>query len=202
MDAMKATIGITVRMVAVLAFLIGMPLWALSGSRLSFRILVAPPPAAIPTSGQVSEKGPSKAASIDNSQVQHFPGHGRRGSSPDTGDDDVGTTPRDAAKKTAARQPLDNTLPPLQGAGVNHPAATEIRGIQQRLVAKGADAMLLEMQDTDPVSYRFQCQMPISTSRIYGRRFEAVASDPVTAMRQVLAEVDAWQLRASGIRQQ
>jgi hypothetical protein len=194
MDAMKATIGITVRMVGVLAFLIGMPLWALSGSRLGFRILDAPPAAAIPGSGQVGEKGPPDAASPNNSQVRHFPG-GRGSSSPDTGDGDVG-------KETAARQPLENTLLLPQGAGTNHPAAPQIRGIQQRLVARGADAMLLEVQDTDPVSYRFQCQMPISTSRVYGRRFEAVAADPISAMRQVLTAVDAWQLRASGMPQQ
>lgn len=196
MDAMKATISITVRMVAVLVFLIGMPLWALNGSRLSIRLLDGPPSASIPGTSPLREENPSDAG---ESRVQHSSG---RDSSPDISNDEVGTAPPDIEKKTAARQPLDYTLPPSPGAGPGHQSATEIRDIQQRLVAKGADAMLLEVQDTDPVSYRFQCQMPISTSRVYGRRFEAVASDPVSAMRQVLAEVDAWQRRASGLRRQ
>jgi hypothetical protein len=186
MDALKARIGTSVRMVAVLAFLIGMPLWALSGSKLSFSLHDAPA-AAVPAANPAA--GPRVTT-----------GKSRRDRSNGRGELDAAEEKKwlestvGAKKTTAAHSPDDRSgltphahhLPVVQD---------QMREIQQRLVAKGADAMLLELLDSNPASYRFWCQMPISTSSMYGRRFEAVAADPVSAMLQVVGQVDAWLAR-------
>jgi hypothetical protein len=161
-----------------------MPLWALSGSKLNFTRQAAPA-AAIPaphsTPGPpVSTVNPSEIMSTGPTES-------------DLAEGSVGLESAAVAKNTAARPPLDDRS--ALGTDPHHLPAVrdQMREIQQRLVAKGADAMLLELLDSNPASYRFWCQMPISTSSMYGRRFEAVAADPVSAMRQVDGQVDAWQ---------
>ena len=186
MDALKATIGTSVRMVTVLAFLIGMPLWALSGSKLNFGLHDAPA-AAVPAAN------PAPGSPVTTGNSRRAPSSGR--GDLDSAKEKMWPEPAVGARKTTAGQPADDRSG--RGPRVHHLPVVQdrMREIQQRLVANGADAMLLELLDSDPASYRFWCQMPISTSSMYGRRFEAVAGDPVSAMLQVVGQVDAWLAR-------
>ncbi len=206
MSATRATIGATLRMVAVMAFLIGMPIWALSGARFRLKLVDSPPPAAIP-----SDVGTSAAKIVPVDSYDSRPGSDPNAAAlpPDGQPTAEPVLNHHASRITGDRLKVpDNgdwnapgreinsppSIPRGEGNSL-HPSMGAIRSIQQQLVRCGAQSMLLEVQNTDPQRYRFRCQMPISTSRIYGRSFEALAADPVLAMKQVLVEIEAWQRR-------
>jgi hypothetical protein len=176
MEALTAQLGTSVRMAAVLAFLIGMPLWALHGTRLDLFDALVETRMSSPGSARTAQRTVQK---VDGAHVR-------------LSDEGASRPMRPAfVKDRQLGQPDAHAQPAV---------ARQLREIQQELVARGADAMLLKLLDTHPTSYCFWCQMPISTTGVYGRKFEAVASDPVLAMQQVLSEVDAWQQARTGWR--
>lgn len=69
--------------------------------------------------------------------------------------------------------------------------------LRRRFQELGAESLLLQFEagerDEDPGGYRFTCRMPIPENPIYERPFEALAADPVSAMLQVLRDVEVWQ---------
>jgi hypothetical protein len=69
--------------------------------------------------------------------------------------------------------------------------------ISSQLCGLGAAYFRLESWADEPQVFRFQCTLPVNDDRgpeAEGyRTFEASAEDPATAMRQVLADVQAWQ---------
>ena len=82
----------------------------------------------------------------------------------------------------------------LAGPGVPAERCAEI---SSQLCRLGAAYFRLESWADEPQVFRFQCTLPFNDSRgseaeAY-RTFEASAADPATAMRQVLADVQAWQ---------
>jgi hypothetical protein len=46
--------------------------------------------------------------------------------------------------------------------------------------------------------YRFCCEAKWGNSAAYTRHFESVAAEPVTAVEQVVAEVEAWRTAQRG----
>ncbi len=176
MEALTAQLGTTVRMAAVLAFLIGMPIWALHGTRLDLFETLVQTRSATPDSARTADRPVEK---VDGPRLGLSAEGASRTMRPALVDD------RELEQSDAHTQPA---------------VGRRLREIQQELVARGADAMLLKLLDTRPTSYCFWCQMPISTTGVYGRKFEAVAPDPVLAMQQVLSEVDAWQQARTGRR--
>jgi hypothetical protein len=69
--------------------------------------------------------------------------------------------------------------------------------LRRRFQELGAEHLLLRFEagarDADPGGYRFTCRMPIPENPVYERPFEALAADPVSAMLQVLRDVEVWQ---------
>jgi hypothetical protein len=66
------------------------------------------------------------------------------------------------------------------------------QAIPQRLRELGATYYLLEAWGSDQQMYRFYCKMAVGGSADYTRCFEASHGDPLQAMRQVLQEVETW----------
>jgi hypothetical protein len=64
--------------------------------------------------------------------------------------------------------------------------------IQDRLRELGATYYLLESWGNQQQMYRFYCRMAIGGNPNYTHYFEAMESDPLQAMHQVLRQVESW----------
>jgi hypothetical protein len=64
--------------------------------------------------------------------------------------------------------------------------------VQQRLQALGAVHYRLETAGPRGEQFYFRCTMALSSNPNYHRYFEATDGDPLCAMQQVLAQVEAW----------
>lgn len=64
--------------------------------------------------------------------------------------------------------------------------------IQLRLRELGATYYLLESWGTNATRYRFHCRMAVAGDDRHFRQFEAMASDPLAAMTEVLRQVEQW----------
>lgn len=83
---------------------------------------------------------------------------------------------------------------PSPGPGIaTEKSGERFEAIPQRLKQLGAEYLKLESVAGSELQYRFRCTVPLPGSEAYGRQFEVTASDPVEAMQQVLAQVEAWQ---------
>lgn len=91
--------------------------------------------------------------------------------------------------------------PPPQGAAAGHGDAVYPHGerfaeLERKLREAGATYYLLEKWGGDGESYRFHCRMPVGNDPGRTQNFEATASDALSAMSQVVEQVEAW--RAGG----
>ena len=66
-----------------------------------------------------------------------------------------------------------------------------VQQVRQKLEQLGAQYVVLEELDAGQ-RYRFSVQMQVSPRATQVRPFEAVAADPVSAARTVLADVETW----------
>jgi hypothetical protein len=102
-----------------------------------------------------------------------------------------GGTPEPAGIAPSERGPATVALA-APGVPAEHCAE-----ISSQLCRLGAAYFRLESWADEPQVFRFQCTLPLNDSRAPEaegyRTFEASAADPATAMRQVLADVQAWQ---------
>jgi hypothetical protein len=64
--------------------------------------------------------------------------------------------------------------------------------VQQQLRQWGATYYLLESWGGSQQLYRFYCKMAVGGNPNFTRYFEAIDSDPLHAMRQVLQQVESW----------
>ncbi len=55
---------------------------------------------------------------------------------------------------------------------------------------------MLEKWGEEGALYRFECRVAIATNADYSRHFEATAEQPISAMNNVLGQVETW--RAGG----
>ncbi|OHB81769.1 MAG: hypothetical protein A2W31_07475 [Planctomycetes bacterium RBG_16_64_10] len=68
--------------------------------------------------------------------------------------------------------------------------------MERRLRELGATYYVLEKWGEDGALYRFECRVPIAADADHSRYFEAMAEQPISAMNNVLNQVETW--RASG----
>jgi hypothetical protein len=116
-------------------------------------------------------------------------------------------TPADTANKLTPVTSAMASLVPVQrdaddrpGEPPTKPPATE-RGstngeafnvVHDRLRQLGATYYLLESWGGQQQLYRFYCKMAVGGNSNYTRYFEAIDSDPLRAMSQVLQQVESW----------
>jgi hypothetical protein len=67
-----------------------------------------------------------------------------------------------------------------------------LAAIEKRLRELGAVYYLLELWGDDRQLHRFYCQVAVGGNRNFTRHFQATAPDALSAMRQVLEEIEAW----------
>ncbi len=77
------------------------------------------------------------------------------------------------------RQPVDISTGVADGA------------LRKRLQALGATYMMLEPIDSTGM-VRFHCRLPLPDNPVYERPFQAAGPDPITAMSDVLKQVQQW----------
>jgi hypothetical protein len=75
------------------------------------------------------------------------------------------------------------------------PRTDGFREVEQRLRQLGATYYLLESWGQSKQLYRFYCRVAVTGSPEYTRYFEATDTDGLSAMREVMDEVEAWRAR-------
>lgn len=186
-----------VRSVILVAFLIGLPILAIPWVARQFDVGIygvakKSVPDLIVTTGPQRTHEPVQIdgvspARFDESLIEREPERPR----PQAGLDAVVTAPPllSVPPTFASRVPTTpaNNLtsnPPLE------PLAY-VQQVRQKLEELGAQYVVLEELDAGQ-RYRFSVQMQVSPRQPQVRPFEAVASDPATAARSVLADVESW----------
>jgi hypothetical protein len=104
---------------------------------------------------------------------------------PNAGGNDVLDGGASAAPSTAAAT-IDN-LSAQSGA-----PADELAPLLSQLESIGGSDAQLAPWGTSGQLHRFSCRAKLVPTSAIARHFEAVASEPVAAVEQVLAEVEAW----------
>ncbi|MCE5303060.1 MAG: hypothetical protein LLF97_08125 [Planctomycetaceae bacterium] len=89
-------------------------------------------------------------------------------------------------------QTSNETSPIASSVALQETPGDPFETIPKRLQQLGATYYLLESWGSQQPMYRFYCKMAIGGSVDYTRCFEAVQSDPLQAMRQVLRQVESW----------
>lgn len=69
---------------------------------------------------------------------------------------------------------------------------SEFASLLEQLRSLGAAEYRLQKWGQDGQLYRFRCEMPLAESTEVTRHFEAVGSDPVASIAQVVGEVALW----------
>jgi hypothetical protein len=85
---------------------------------------------------------------------------------------------------------------PVPAPLANQPAGTADRlpELISRLQKLGAADTNLAPWGSDGHLYRFSCRAPLASAPAMTQHFESVADQPTTAVEQVLAKVEAWQV--------
>ena len=92
----------------------------------------------------------------------------------------------------AAIDPAAHAAPVTPPAATTPKAADPFLHTQKRLQELGATYYLLESWGGQQQLYRFYCKMAVGGNPNYTRYFEAIESDPLRAMSQVLGQVESW----------
>ena len=107
--------------------------------------------------------------------------------------------PRDTAglmtsHEVPARLPEVGYRVPLAPTGERPEPSDQLTRVRQRLLQLGATYCRLETWGSRQQLFRFYCRVAIADSPRYTRYFEATDVQPLVAMDEVLAEVEAWRL--------
>lgn len=98
---------------------------------------------------------------------------------------------------TSMRAPASRgEAPRFEGQSVeqsNNATADALSRLQGELRRRGVTYSLLESWGEDANEYRFHCKVAVAGNTRYYRNFESVSADPLSAMRQVLSQIEAWQ---------
>jgi hypothetical protein len=186
---MQSSAAVVCRALVMLAFLVGVPIVALSGTswpelvkRLQEKWQELRLPA-ISTPASASTPPPSAEAPRFGAPPAATLGPDTAGSAvvPASYQAPLGAAPF-VPPSPAAPQP--NAQPPA--------AVDQFVYVQQRLRQLGATYYLLEAWGSDQQLYRFYCKMAVGGNASYTRYFEATDSNPLQAMAQVLHQVETW----------
>ena len=80
----------------------------------------------------------------------------------------------------------------VDAASVSNEVADRLPQLYSRLESLGVSHPQLAPWGSSGQMYRFCCRASLSDSPALARHFEAVASQPVSAVEQVVAKVEAW----------
>jgi hypothetical protein len=165
-DPLKQQFSIAIRMMVVLAFLLGMPVAAvpqISEHLRGMRVWQ-------PFEKQVHHD------QAGSSSYQRLDGH-------------------DLAEPatTVTMLASDRSPPPLAARNPDV-MATTIEALKAQFVEAGVSYMILEQVGSESVKYRFQFELPVTAGSAYKRRFQVIDDDPDEAMRLALAELQQWRV--------
>lgn len=93
-------------------------------------------------------------------------------------------SPPDSAQERPSEQPL------MPGIDEGEAVETQVEQLRQRFTELGATYVLLERVGVEGDRYRFTCHMPVAANSPYREQLQAVATDPIEAMSQVLADLE------------
>lgn len=164
---LKQTLSITIRLLVVLAFLLGMPLFAVP---------------------QVSERltgimrGELALPDLDHSRIDVYKGTA----------DEIGAPELDTAVTMLASDRMPS--PPMPPNPETLTAT--IQALKSEFVEAGASYMVLEKIGTTDVKYRFQFDVPVAVGSGYKKRFQVIDEAPDEAMRLALSELHQWRTAA------
>jgi hypothetical protein len=203
---MRSSAGVTARALIMLACVVGIPAFALSGtswSQIVKKVREFQWPAILdPASASVSDPAgpPPGRGPVELTQAT---APGRLCQPPATASLLPAQTaaPRPSAVVPAGYQTPAEAAPIALGvdglngenAGSAIPSSSDpFHSIQDRLRQLGAKYYLLESWGAEQQMYRFFCKMAIGGSADYTRCFESTGADPLQAMREVLRQVETW----------
>jgi len=81
-------------------------------------------------------------------------------------------------------------------ATIDDQTMAQLQHVRQRLEELGAEYVVVETTDGSG-RYCFRCRVLVEPQSSYTRQFEATASDPLVAARQVLKDVEGWRSAAA-----
>jgi hypothetical protein len=191
---MHSSAAVAGRALIMLAFIVGIPAFALSGaswSQLVKRLQdfnwstitdLAFVPASNSTSRPMAGQGP-----VEPIQTE----------APHT----MSATPAPAIETPTAPGTVSSAVvptayqAPVEASATALPTAKpsdQFSSIEHRLRQLGATYYLLESWGSQQQMYRFYCKMAIGGSAEFTRYFESTHGDPLQAMLEVLRQVEAW----------
>ena len=88
---------------------------------------------------------------------------------------------------------IANLATPQTGAAKE---ASRQRAVERRLRELGATSYALEKWGSDGKLYRFQSEVAVHDDPNFHRNFQAIAADPLLAMREVLDQIERWRRTA------
>ncbi len=182
---MQSSSAVAVRAIVMLACVIGIPAWAMSGASWSDIVKKFQDfhwPAMLPPTSASTAATAGEAPRFTPNRSTGGPLAGEAAAAGQPGRPNAGFRPHpdDASSGNLV---LDPGLPV---------AATELRGVQERLRELGATYYLLESWGSDQRLFRFYCKVAVGGNADYTHWFEAIHADPLQAMQQVLRRVEAW----------
>jgi len=186
---MQSSAAVVCRALVMLAFLVGVPIVALSGTswpELVKRLQEKWQELRLPAiSTQASASTPPPLA-----EAPRFGTPPAATLGPDTAGSAVVPASYQAPLDAA---PFAQPSPAAPQLNAQPPAAVDqFVYVQQRLRQLGATYYLLEAWGNDRQLYRFYCKMAVGGNASYTRYFEATDSNPHQAMAQVLQQVETW----------
>lgn len=167
----------------------------------------APPPAPFPSGEEFAPLPPLDGGELDGSLGRASDVTRAAGWNPSNWSRTSATNAREGAQPvnyqtTAGASPSPaGPLVPVGAEPSGAPPATATTPLAQsepfasrfaRLQELGAQYYLLETFGNQPGQFRFHAKLALTPNSAYTRPFEATAADPLTAVDQVLHEVEAW----------
>lgn len=134
-----------------------------------------------PFAGNAGQVVPAAATNVGNQTNQQASYIGAPGQSPpQTGLGYAGGTPANIAGASAAAWPAAEAQ------------ADPFTAMERKLREYGATYYLLETWGNQREMFRFHCKMAVGNDPNYTRHFEAIDTDALRAMHQVVNRVEAW----------
>lgn len=194
---MQSSAAVTGRALIMLACVVGLPAFALSGVSWSEMLKKLQdfrwPAILVPASASTSDTTDPPAGRGPEPLIQTTPLNPAR-----LAPAGQMTTAAPSAVLPAEYQELAATPSLAVRVATDHtagvaPAPSDPSGpIQDRLKQLGATYYRLESWGNGQQLYRFYCKMSVGGSANYTRSFEATSAEPLQAMREVLHEVETW----------
>jgi len=200
---MRSSAATGIRALIMLACLVGVPVLATSGTSWSdmlkklqqFRLpaLLNPVEASSPSTSQAANSSGHPLSSVQ--QASAAGNVASAGSLPNYNPLSNAVRPSNSGKDMPNLGESRGTFPlrpPTAASASSPPPGLGFREIQARLQELGATYYLLETWGSEKLLFRFYCRMAVGGNPDHTYYFEAVNSDPLQAMQEVLQRVEQW----------